>query len=315
MKKGIIKTVISLSLISMILVSFSAQFYAATNVSVPDMPDNSSFVYSRAREPASVSVRFSNKASPHIEGKLISNTTYVALRSFLNSIGVFNIKWSQKSKTATAVSENVTISVQIDKYELFVNDRKIYMIAENKLIENTTYVPIRPLAEALGYEVSWTQSTKTVILSKTSSGSGDVPEDGTLGTYGQFSARADSYYDYDDLYWLSRIISAEARGESIEGMLAVGSVVMNRMNHKNYPNSVKEVIFDDKYGIQFTPVANGYVYKDPTDKSIFAAKIVLEGYRINNEIIYFVDTKISPNSWVERNNTFVFKIGCHSFFK
>ncbi len=315
MKKRIIKTVISLSLVSLIVVSFTAQIYAAGNVSLLNPQENYSSVYSRASDPAAVSVRFSDNMSPQIEGKLISNTTYVALRSFLNSVGAFNIKWSQKNKTATAVSENETIVVQIGKYELIVNSKTIVMIAENKLIGNTTYVPIRPLAEALGYDVSWTQSTKTVTLSKESTGSGGATEEETFGTYGQYSARADSYYDHEDLYWLSRIISAEARGESIEGKLAVGNVVMNRMAHSNYPDTVKDVVFDDKYGIQFTPVANGSVYNEPTKESIFAAKIILEGYRMNNEVIYFVDTKLSPNSWVELNNTFVFKIGCHSFFK
>lgn len=316
MSKRIIKTIISLSLISLITVSFNAQLYAAGNisdfaVSVEDVPAT----YSKMSNYTAVSIRFTDDTLKNIEGKLISNTTYVALRSFLNSIGGYNIKWSQKDKIASAFSKNSSIVAQIGKYELIVNEVTVPMIAENKLINNTTYVPIRPLAQALGYEVAWNQSTKTVTLTRSYlDESGDSNHE-TLGTYGQYSAHADSYYDYEDLYWLSRIISAEARGESVEGMLAVGNVVMNRVNHKNYPDTIKGVIFDDKYGIQFTPVANGYVYKDPTDESIFAAKIILEGYRMNDEVIYFVDTKISPNSWVERNNTFVFKIGCHSFFK
>lgn len=315
MKKRIVKSVISLSLISLIMVSFTAQLYAASGTSTIKASDDTPAVCSRASVSTAVNIRFSDNVTQKIEGKLISNTTYVALRSFLNSIGGYSIKWSQSSKTATAVSKNDTIIAQIGKYELTVNDEVVSTIAENKLLSNTTYVPIRPLAEALGYEVSWTQSTKTVTLTKNNFDGGGNTEDESFGTYGKYTARADSFYDYEDLYWLSRIISAESRGESIEGKLAVGNVVMNRINHSSYPDTIKDVIFDDKYGIQFTPVANGSVYNDPTDESIFAAKIILEGYRMNNEIIYFVDTKVSPNSWVELNNTFVFKIGCHSFFK
>ena len=165
----------------------------------------------------------------------------------------------------------------------------------------------------IGYDVEWNGSSRTVTLNKPIYDNDNVG--GTFGSYGSYTARSDSYYDYEDLYWLSRIISAESRGESIEGKLAVGTVVMNRTDHKNYPDTIKGVVFDDKYAVQFTPTANGSIYYDPTDESIFAAKIILEGYRIDEEIIYFVDTKVSPNSWVELNNKFVFKIGCHSFFK
>lgn len=313
MKKKIIKTIAIISMISLLTISTTTQVYAANFVGFSsNNVSNSNVVNSRSSE-VNVNVRFSDKPEQSISGKLISNTTYVSLRSFLNSIGGFDITWSQKHKTATAVSNDYHIIVKINKYELIVNEKTIVTIAENKLIENITFVPIRPLAQALGYDVEWNGSSRTVTLNKPIYDNDNVG--GTFGSYGSYTARSDSYYDYEDLYWLSRIISAESRGESIEGKLAVGTVVMNRTDHKNYPDTIKGVVFDDKYAVQFTPTANGSIYYDPTDESIFAAKIILEGYRIDEEIIYFVDTKVSPNSWVELNNKFVFKIGCHSFFK
>lgn len=311
--KKFIKVLAVFSVISLILISFTAQVYAADTVVVNNYSEN--FSATRATDSdINVNVRFSDGITPGIQGKLISNTTYVALRSFLNSIGGFNISWNQKYKIATAVSDKFNVSVQIDKYELIVNDSDIATNAKNLLINNTTYVPLRPLAEAFGFDVKWNGSTKTVTLAKIIQNDNFEDEE-NFGTYKNYTARADAYYDYEDLYWLSRIISAESRGESIEGKLAVGSVVMNRVDHKNYPSSIKGVVFDDKYAIQFTPVSNGSIYYEPTDESVFAAKIILEGYRIDKSVIYFVDTKVSPNSWVELNNDFVFKIGCHSFFK
>jgi len=316
MKRKIIKTITVISMISLLVISSTAQLYAANayNLSNYSESNNSAATYSRSTE-VNVRVRFSDENKPSIDGKLISNTTYVALRGFLNSIGGFNITWNQKNKSASAISEEFDIFAQIGKYELIVNNNTVQTIAENKLINNITYVPIRPLAEAMGYDVKWNGISKTVTLSETANNEIGGVDTENFGTYGSYTAKADSHYNADDLYWLSRIISAESRGESIEGKLAVGSVVMNRTEHRSYPDTIKDVVFDDKYGIQFTPVANGSVYYQPTEESIFAAKIILEGYRMNNEIIYFVDTKASPNSWVELNNTFLFKIGCHSFFK
>ena len=55
-------------------------------------------------------------------------------------------------------------------------------------------------------------------------------------------------YNEDDVYWLSRIISAESRGEPLEGQIAVGNVVLNRVRSSAYPNTIYGVIFDRKHG-------------------------------------------------------------------
>lgn len=49
-----------------------------------------------------------------------------------------------------------------------------------------------------------------------------------------------------DLYWLSRIISAESRGESLKGQIAVGNVVLNRVEEDDFPDTIPAVIFDRK---------------------------------------------------------------------
>ena len=57
-------------------------------------------------------------------------------------------------------------------------------------------------------------------------------------------------YDDHDLYWLSRLIEAEASGEGYIGKVAVGNCVLNRVLSKDYPNNVVKVIFDRNYGVQ-----------------------------------------------------------------
>ena len=123
-----------------------------------------------------------------------------------------------------------------------------------------------------------------------------------------------SGYDSEDLFWLSRIIYAEAGTEPLEGKLAVGSVVMNRLESENYPNTVYGVIFDTKFGVQFTPAATGAVYKTPDSESILAAKMCLGGYSVSDDILFFLNEAIATGTWMQDNCDFVMSIGNHDFY-
>ena len=137
--------------------------------------------------------------------------------------------------------------------------RALY-IPQGVLLENgRTLVPVRVLAEALGADVDWNSSTGEVTVT---SGDGTI-----LTEY--------DVYDPDALYWLSRIISAESQGEPLTGKVGVGNVILNRVGHAEFPNTIYGVIFDSRWGGQFEPVQNGTVYSTPTQESVIAAKLVL----------------------------------------
>ena len=126
--------------------------------------------------------------------------------------------------------------------------------------------------------------------------------------------KADAAYDYEDLYWLARVISAEAKGESFTGQIGVGTVVLNRVRSKDFPNTVKGVVFDQKYGTQFTPVANGTIYQTPTASAVVAAKMCLDGYTLSNSVLYFLNPRIATSSWIVQNRKYAFRIGNHDFY-
>lgn len=125
---------------------------------------------------------------------------------------------------------------------------------------------------------------------------------------------ADEVYDYEDLYWLSRIISAESRGEPFIGQLAVGTVVINRTRSDYYPDTIYEVIFDRLGGVQFTPASTGSVYRDPTESSILAAKLCLEGFSLDEGILFFFNSKLAAGSWITSNRTYTMTVGQHDFY-
>ncbi|MCL2611443.1 MAG: cell wall hydrolase [Defluviitaleaceae bacterium] len=220
-----------------------------------------------------------------------------------------------------------------------------FPIHEARILRNEeeTFVPIRAVTEKLGAEVFW-QPEKTMIIYKkdeyfpnTFLWNGisytniteienifglnfDYHYDLNILSIGYFDetivrsfATFDNYTE-EDLAWLSRIIHAEARGESFEGMLAVGSVVMNRIVYPAYPNTIKEVIFDRKNGVQFSPVIDGSINNSPHPMAILAAIEVLEGRRNAGYALFFKNPNIVPVSWISNNRQYAFSIENHSFF-
>lgn len=82
-------------------------------------------------------------------------------------------------------------------------------------------------------------------------------------------------YTEDDLYWLSRVVYAEAGCNWFPDWVqqAVASVVINRVNSSSYPNTIYDVIYQPG---QYGCVNNGSIYNTPTQKVINNCKYVLE---------------------------------------
>ena len=228
---------------------------------------------------------------------LIQDTTYVPLRTVSTLAGA-GVAFDDKSRTAYVTMQGFSMTVSEGAYIIMVNERPIMSHAPAVILsDNRMYVPVRSIAKALTLGVKW-DPARRVTLSGT-----PTP-----------IVHADKYYNADDLYWLSRIISAESRGEELLGQVAVGNVVLNRMRHKDYPNTIWGVIFDKKYGVQFSPVSNGSIYAAPSYNSILAAKICLEGVSVSEKILFFMEPNKSTSSWIYENRPYAFSIGNHYFF-
>ncbi len=229
---------------------------------------------------------------------LVEDTTYVALRAFGEIAAGTSASWDAASKSAFLSSSSLTLTATENGSYMIANGRYLWCDRTPKIFDGKLYVPLRPLAKALGGEVEWNGDTEQAIYRST----GSAIEHG------------DSYYQEDELYWLSRVISAESRGEPLIGQIAVGNVVLNRVRSEEFPNTIYSVIFDRAYGVQFTPVANQTIYLEPAKSSIIAAKIVLDGYSVSEDILYFLDKSIATSFWIVENRTHAFKIGCHDFY-
>ena len=233
------------------------------------------------------------------ESAIINSVTYVPLRSVSELLGADSIEWDARTSTAIVKKGAITVKVKNHGNYIEAAGRYFYTHEPVRNIDDRIFVPIRPMAAIFCLDLYWNGAQRVVELTTTSNSLEGAP----------------SYYDTDDLYWLSRIISAEASGESLLGQIAVGNVVLNRVKSRQYPNTVYGVIFDRVGGTQFTPVAIGTIYKTPTESSVIAAKICLEGYSISKDILFFMNPRIATNNWIAKNRPFAFKIGNHSFYK
>jgi len=233
------------------------------------------------------------------QSRLIGSTTYVPLRAFCAELGEENMTWDAAARTATLSAEGLTLTAAVGAEWIEANGRCFWAPDGVRLVEGTMMVPVRPLARAFGLEVTWDAATASVRLTDTWEG---------------YAAPAETVYDPTDLYWLSRIISAESRGEPLLGQLAVGNVVLNRAASPDFPDTVHGVIFDRRYAIQFSPVANGTIYDDPAPLSVVAAKLALEGYSLSTGIIYFLNADLATNFWVPQNRPYALTVGCHDFY-
>lgn len=121
----------------------------------------------------------------------------------------------------------------------------------------------------------------------------------------------DSRVEDERVYWLSRIIHAEARGENQEGQIAVGNVVLNRVDSDEFPDTIKGVIFQKG---QFSPVSNGSIYNEPSSDSIRSATIALEGHEVvdGSALFFYNDRLVASDNWI-RTRDVVAVIGNHTF--
>ncbi len=224
---------------------------------------------------------------------ILNGMTYVSLRGFSTAMGAENVAWQDGA--ATVFAPNLTITATAGSVYLVANDRYLYVPDGCLLQDGCLMAPARVLAEAFDASIEWNGEEQAVYVVK---GSGAIESGYT-------------YYDETDLYWMSRIICAEARGESLVGKIAVGGVIMNRIASPIFPDTVYDVVFDRRYGIQFTPAYSGAIYCTPTEECVIAAKIALDGGNTAGDALYFAST---THCWAARSRPFEMEIGNHYFY-
>lgn len=202
------------------------------------------------------------------------------------------------------------------------------------------YVPLRRICESMGYQVSWDAGrSAAVVKGAGETGRFPIGRDtylsgssvyvhirkladtlgGTVSWNGKHAeltlpGNTQTNYTSDELYWLARIVYAEARGESMEGKIAVANTVLSRVASPDFPNTIYGVIFDTKYAVQYEPVANGTIYNTPDADSYEAARRALSGENVVPGSLYFFNPRKAESNWIAKNRTYLKTIGNHEFY-
>ena len=228
---------------------------------------------------------------------IYNGSTYVPLRAGVMLLTPdARIEWIDGC--AEIETEDLLITARPGDYFIQANDRFLYAPEGVKNVDDRVLIPLRALSVAFGATVEWEASTKTVYME--------------LGQ--EALAPGAEVYGEEGLYWLSRIIEAEAGGEPFLGKVGVGNVVMNRVASREFPDSIYDVIFDRNGGVQFEPVLNGTIENEPSEDSILAAKLCLEGASPVSGSLFFLNPDIAQSKWIMENCTHVITIGHHAFY-
>ena len=118
-----------------------------------------------------------------------------------------------------------------------------------------------------------------------------------------------SGYSSSDVWLLAKLIAAEARGETYRGQVAVGAVVLNRVSHASFPDSISGVIYQKG---AFDCVTDSNWNVSPTDTAKKAAQDALNGWDPTGGAIYYYNPKTASNGWI-RTRPVLTQIGNHLF--
>ncbi len=116
-------------------------------------------------------------------------------------------------------------------------------------------------------------------------------------------------YSNADVYLLARTIYAEGRGEPYTGQVAIGAVVLNRVRHPSFPNTISGVVYQKH---AFTAVSDGQINLTPDDKAMKAAKDAINGWDPTGGAIYYYNPAVATSAWIFDRQT-VTVIGRHVF--
>lgn len=132
----------------------------------------------------------------------------------------------------------------------------------------------------------------------------------TLNAMGISSGSSSSgKFTSNDIYLLAKVIAAEARGESYTGQVAVGAVILNRVEHSSFPDSISGVVYQAG---AFSCVTDSNWKVEPTDTAKKAARDAINGWDPTGGAIYYYNPAKTSNKWI-RTRPVIVTIGSHVF--
>ena len=125
------------------------------------------------------------------------------------------------------------------------------------------------------------------------------------------AANTPAGFSQNDIRLMANAVHGESRGEPFIGQVAVASVILNRVNSSNFPNSVSGVIFEPG---AFTAVADGQIWLTPNESSRKAVIDAINGWDPTGEALYYFNPDTATSAWIWGRPQ-IKRIGKHIFCK
>ena len=199
------------------------------------------------------------------------------------------------SETTQTLSKIVSRGQEVRQIQQKLKELGLYTGTIDGVYGTATQKAIRQFQKNCGLTVDGIAGPKTLLY---------------LGI-GSGTSSSSGGYSSNDVYLLAKIIAAEARGESYVGQVAVGAVVLNRVQHASFPDTISGVVYQAG---AFSAVrdSNWNVAPDATAQK--AARDAINGWDPTGGAIYYYNPAKTSNQWI-RTRPVITTIGRHVFCK
>ena len=216
---------------------------------------------------------------------------------------------AEKGKLAAAFASVITVSIL-----LLTLIQQVGAVTFQRGSSGDTVTAIQQKLSAWGYyngAIDGIYGSRTEAAVRYFQQKNGLAVDGKAGpaTLAALGINAPSAGGNGDVYLLARLISAEARGEPYQGQVAVGAVVLNRMDHPSFPNTLSGVIYQRG---AFTCLSDGQFDQPIADSAYQAARDALNGADPTGGAIYYFNPATATSKWIWSRPVLII-IGKHRF--
>jgi len=240
--------------------------------------------------------------------------------SFFRKFNV-TVSWSSSYRSAVLNNGSIEISFPVGKLHTDyhrTNEQqwiREHLDTRTTLINGVSYVPLGYTAKKLGMNVQYDAKLRAAVIS--TSGNQVV----ALSQPAQkLLSSSKGQPTEEELHWLYQITEAEAGGESYKGKVAVAASILNRVASDDWPDSIKDTIFQVEYingkaYYQYSPVLDKRIYNvKPTEDTKKAVQEAINGSDPSLGAVVFYNPKKTDNAWVH-SRPVTTTIGNHTFAK
>lgn len=197
--------------------------------------------------------------------KKLLSLVVIAAASLLNSMSSAET-FLNESETAVPIAANT------EPREVTQNDANVYTVEEGDSVTNIAVkygVPVEELVSENDLEGETLEQGDKLI----------IPESVTA----------------EEKELLAKLVHAEARGESYEGKVAVATVVLNRVDSSQFPDTITEVIYAKN---QFSPVSDGSINLEPSEEAIEAVNEAIALQEEGTDATFFYNPDATNDQWI-----------------